>query len=293
VIQTICVAQNGIDLSLFPFDDNPVSPIVTSDILKDIDWKSIEKYCKKNDGHYSYERPDSLRTDYEYVEQGRVISFEIISFKDTVLEYYFDNSKVQPPKRVSYFDKKLWNSYVDYRMPNIPHDFKIDENESDELIKAYYRLLGVDTRDEYGWICEYSTMGMVTARRLASIKLIKDKRVDLLRKLLDYPNLQVKLYAIDALIYLDFDANSQIKKLSKKDNPENNEKIKELELLRMQDSDWNSIYKLRDGAQIVLTCGNAGSYKIYKTDISELLSDKAIKEIPEKYESLKKYGYFY
>jgi hypothetical protein len=292
MIQTICVAQNGIDLSPFPFDKNPVAPIVTSDLLKKIDWKSIEKYCKKNDGHYSYVKPDSLRTDYEYVEQGRVISFEIVSFKDTVLEYYFDNSKVQPPQRVTYFDKKLWLSYVDYRLPDIPPDFKIDKNESDELIRAYYRFLEVDTRDEYGWICEYSTLGMVTARRQASFKLINDQRVDLLRKLLDYPNLQVKLYAIDALIYLDYDASKQIKKLSKKDNAESNKKIKELEGLRMRDSDWNKIYKLRDSAQIVLTCGNAGSYKIYRTDISELLSDKSIKEIPDKYESLRKHGYF-
>jgi hypothetical protein len=212
-IQTICVAQNGIDYSLFPFDKDPISPVITSDLLKDIDWKSIQKYCIQHDGHYAYERPDSLRIDYEYVEQGRVVSFEIISFKDTVLEYYFDNSKVQLPKRASYFDKELWLSYVDFKMPDIPTSFKIDKNESNDLIKAYYRLLGVDTRDEYGWICEYSAVGMVTARRLALIKLIKNQRVDLLRKLLDFPNLQVQLYAIDALIYLDYLANKQIKKL--------------------------------------------------------------------------------
>jgi hypothetical protein len=292
MIQTICVAQNGIDLNLFPFNDNPDSPIVTSDLLKKIDWKSIENYCKKHDGHYSYEKPDSLRTDYEYVEQGRVVSFEIVSFRDTVLEYYFDNSKVQPAQRASYFDKKVWLSYVGYRLPDIPPDFKIDKTEPDELIKAYYRLLGVDTRDEYGWICEYSTMGLVTARRLALIKLIKNQRIDLLRNLLDYPNLQVQLYAIDALIYLDYDANKQIKKLSKKDTEENIKKINELKQLKMKDSDWERIYKLRDSKNIILTCGNAGSYKIFKTEISELLSDKSIKEIPEKYESLKKYGYY-
>lgn len=293
VIQTICVAQNGIDLNLFPFDNNQDSPIVTSDLLKKIDWKSIEKYCKKQDGHYSYEKPDSLRTDYEYVEQGRVVSFEIVSFRDTVLEYYFDNSKVQPAQRASYFDKKIWLSYVEYRLPDIPSDFKIDKNESDEIIKAYYRLLGVDTRDEYGWICEYSTVGMVTDRRMALIELIKNQRIDLLKNLLDYPNLQVQLYAIDALIYLDYDATKQIKKLSKKDSEENIKIISKLEHLKMKESDWEKIYKLRDGEKIVLTCGNAGSYKIYKTDISELLSDKSIREIPEKYETLKKYGYFY
>ena len=293
MIQTICVGQNGIDLNLFPFNDNPDSPILTSDLLKKIDWKSIEKYCKKHDGHYSYEKPDSLRTDYEYVEQGRVVSFEIVSFRDTVLEYYFDNSKVQPAQRASYFDKKVWHSYVEYRLPDIPLDFKIDKTESDELTKAYYRLLGVDTRDEYGWICEYSTMGLVTARRLALIKLIKNQRIDLLRNLLDYPNLQVQLYAIDALIYLDYDANKQIKKLSKKDTEENIKKINELKQLKMKGSDWERIYKLRDSKNIILTCGNAGSYKIYKIEISVLLSDKSINEIPEKYESLKKYGYFY
>ena len=84
---------------------------------------------------------------------------------------------------------------------------------------------------------------------------------------MNHSNPQIKLYAIDALIYLDKESNL------------------------LSDQDWREIYKFRDSETIIRTCGNMGSYKIYETPIAELLSKKAIKQIPKNYNSLEKMGY--
>jgi hypothetical protein len=65
--------------------------------------------------------------------------------------------------------------------------------EPQRILKSYYHLLGLDTRDEYGWTCEYSTVGRPPEKRIATIELSKYKRVDLLKKLLTYPNFQTQL----------------------------------------------------------------------------------------------------
>ncbi len=58
-------------------------------------------------------------------------------------------------------------------------------------------------RDEYGWICEYSSVGMEPKKRDAIIRLIVNDRLELLRKLIRYPNPQTQVYAADALIFID------------------------------------------------------------------------------------------
>jgi hypothetical protein len=60
----------------------------------------------------------------------------------------------------------------------------------------------------------------------------------------------------------------------------------------LTDTEWNTIYNLRESNLKVKTCGNAGSGKIYETPIGELLSEKAIANLPKEYEVLKKLGYF-
>ncbi len=255
--------------TLNDFGKNPEKiekSITTDELLKKLNWKSIDEFCKSNDGFYSYERSKGLLTEYEYVKQGRVESFEIISFNGYVLEFYFD---IPESKRANeyFFDKKLWLQYVNKMIPELPDSLMLTEDEPIDLLKGFYRLLGVDAVDEYGWICEYSTVGMPPKRRQGVISLIEGNRIDLLRKLMNYSNPQIKLYAIDALIYLDSQSNI------------------------LTDKDWQSIFDFRDSGTTIRTCGNMGSYKIYETPIADLLSKKAIKDILKSYKMLKGIGY--
>lgn len=311
-------SQSPVDFSKFTVGQNDTTTFFTADLLNKINWQAIKSFSTGANGHYAYERKDSLLTTYEYVKQGREASFEIVSYKNMVLEYYADKGDVIQQKPISYFNKDVWLKYVSEMLPDLAEQFKLPRNEPDNILKTYYRLLGVNTRDEYGFICEYSTMGMATARRMAIIELLRQNRFDLIRKLIEYPNLQTKLYAVDALIYNDHIAKEKIKNLEQ----EIKQKKKQLDRLQkknasstqlenlesqikvssdsitystrtlLTESEWKMIYDLRDSNQTIKTCGNAGSYKIYGTPISELLSDKAIALIPKQYEGLKRLGYF-
>lgn len=312
-------SQSPVDFSKFISGQNDTVTLITADLLNKINWQAIKSFCTGTNGHYAYERKDSLLTTYEYVKQGRVASFEIISYKGTILQYYSDAGNSKPQSSTSFFDKNVWIKYVSEVMPSLPDQFKISIDEPNNILTAYYRLLGVKTRDEYGFICEYSTVGRATDRRMAVIALLKQHRIDLLKKLTEYPNLQTKLYAVDALIYNDYTAKEKIQQLEK------NVKEKQKQLDRLQkkntdrikidnlqdqikastdtisfskadlltDTEWKVIYSLRDSNLTVKTCGNSGSYKIYGTPISEVLSDKAIADIPKWYEGLKRLGYFW
>jgi hypothetical protein len=239
----------------------------TAELLKQLNWESIDKFCQSNDGFYSYKREKGLLTEYKYVKQGRVEWFEIISFKGKVLEFYLDIPNLKKTNK-HFFNKELWIQYAKEMLPDLADSLLLSEVEPTKLLKGFYALLGVDTEDEYGWICEYSAVGMAPARRQGVIELIKYNRIDLLRKLFYHSNSQVRLYAIDALIYMDKESNI------------------------LNNQDWQEIYKFRDSGTIIKTCGNMGSYKIYGTPIANLLSKKAIKQISKRYNYLKEMGYF-
>ena len=241
-------------------------PIDTDILLSQLNWDSINDFCNKNEGFYSYERKKGLLTEYEYVKQGRVESFEIISYKGKVLEFYLDSPKNER-KNEYFFNKKLWLNYVQNIIPNLPDSLLLTKKEPIDLLKGFYKLLGVDAADEYGWICEYSTIGMPPKKRQGVIALIKNNRSDLLKKLMNHSNPQIKLYAIDALIYLNKESNI------------------------LSEQDWQNIYEFRDSGATIRTCGNMGSYKMYETQVSDLLSKKAIRKIHKNYKSLKESGH--
>ena len=169
--------------------------------------------------------------------------------------------------------------------------------------------------DGYGFNCE-NLKDRPTSRRRAVIVLLKQNRIDLLKKLFDYSNLQTRLYAIDALIYNDYTAKQKIRELEKKI------KEKQKQLTRLQkknagnteidglknqintlsdsisssnpnlltEAEWKMIYTLRDSDLKVKLCGGPDS----RAPISELLSDKAITDdIPNWYWHLKGMGYFW
>jgi len=136
---------------------------------------------------------------------------------------------------------------------------------------AYHLLVrpSEDERNEYGWICEYSTVGMAPEQRLATLSLVQHRKVDLLREALRGPNLEGRVYASDALLYLA-----------------------ELGRAELTGSDEEAIRELRHSDAEVRTCGNAGSYKIYLEPVREVLSDSAVARIPEMYEMLAESGYW-
>jgi predicted nucleic-acid-binding Zn-ribbon protein len=149
--------------------------------------------------------------------------------------------------------------------------------------------LGVNTNDEYGWICECSSVGVAPGKREAVIQLLS--RIELLWKLFDYPNTQTRMYAADALIYKDYLTKKMIDKEKKKDSEYSNGIIENLKSKLMTKAEWQKIFNLRDSNLTVKTCGNTGSSKIYDSTTSGLLSDKAIDEIPGQYKLLEDLGY--
>ena len=256
-----------------------------------MNWEKLKEFSKSNEGHYTYERKDSLLVKYEYVQQGRVADFKIISFNDKVLEYRCQISNTSKETNTNYFDKKLWLKYAHTYLPNLADSLKLSINEPKRILKAYYELLGVGTYDEYGWICEYSTVGRATDRRMAVIELLG--REELLWQLMEYPNVHVQLYVADALIYSDFRNKQMIEEY--KENRKyrtSREMIKYLKDELLTKAEWKKIYELRDSNQKVSTCkSGTGSFKIYENNTSELLSEQAISEIPKRYEELRELGY--
>ncbi|MBN8686491.1 MAG: hypothetical protein J0M10_05715 [Chitinophagales bacterium] len=314
-------SQSPIDFSIFTDGQSDTAILSTTDMLNKLNWQAIKKYCTGENGHnaYEYKGKDSLLMKYRYVEQGGESSFEIVSYKDMIMEYYSDAGTSGRLSSTSFFGKNVWLMYVSEIMPSLSEEFKLASSEPNTILKAYYKLLGVNTRDEYGFICEYSAAGRATDRRMAVITLLKQHRIDLIKKLTEFSNLQTKLYAVDALIYNDYLAKQKIQQLEK------NLKDKQKQLDRLQkkhadktritginaqikatsdsityfnsdllsDTEWEAINNLRDSNLTVKTCGNSGSYKIYGTPISELLSEKAMADIPKRYEGLKRLGYFW
>jgi len=311
----ILYGQNIVSIGSFPTLDNENKPIKTTDLLAKLNWSSIK--FQAGNGHYAHEYLDTPIATYEYTKQGRTSFFEIKSFNGLVLEFKSGVTTSNQNSNSYYFDKSVWLQYINKVLPDLPGEFKLSIDEPDEILKAYYRLLGVDTRDEYGWYCEYSSVGRPTQRRLEVIKLIARQRRDLLKKLLAYHNVQTQLYAADALIYIDVETKNKITILNKKieDKEKNVDSLRSLstdqkdniQILRenikisknyiktlsdqlLTNDDWKKIYDLRDSNKEVKVCRDGtGSYRIYSNKTTDLLSAKAIADIPAQYERLNPY----
>jgi len=136
-----------------------------------------------------------------------------------------------------------------------------------EESQAYFHLINVLGRNEYGWICEYSTVGMAPEQREAILLLLDQDNIELIRQVLRGPNLEGKIYAADVLLYLDSQGIS------------------------LSNDDRQIIDELRNSKAKVHTCGNAGSYRIYLKASHQVLSDSAVARIPEMYNLLAELGY--
>jgi len=141
-------------------------------------------------------------------------------------------------------------------------DEKIPEKYLDEFTLLTKRFV---SSSEYGWICEYSTVGFPPKQRSAILTLVRNNEIQLIRRILRSENPEGQIYAVDALLYLQ-------------------EKGYEL-----SKSDRELIDFLRNAAHEIITCGNMGSFKQYITPISEVLSQEKIDEIEKAYDDLLKY----
>jgi hypothetical protein len=267
----------------FPVTNQSSQPILTSDILVDLKWEQLKAFCDTTEGQYARVIKDSLITEYDYTKQGGTSYFRLKDFNGKVLSFESGNSEVSRPTKTEYFDKDVWLEYSHAFLSDLPDSLKMSVGvRKDELI-SYYKLLGVGTRDEYGWICEYSTVGTTPGRRNAVIRLRLEK--DLLVRLLNYPNVQTRMYAADALIFENY-ANQQSMAQTR-----DTSLVSFYKSQLLTPSEWEKIYQLRDANLKVRTCGNSGSYKVYESTTSELLSYEVIKEIPKEYERLAELGY--
>lgn len=277
-------AQSILDFGKFPFDESDSTAVSTSELLNRLNWKSLKVFCDSTEGHYARVYQDSLIAEYQYTKQGAFVYFKIRSFKGKVMSFNSEISENSKPTYTDYFDKNVWLSYSHTFLPEIPDSFKINSEIRKDILIAYYQLLGVDTRDEYGWICEYATVGRPPGRRIATINLRLEE--NLLLRLLDYPNIQTQLYAADALIFTDYETRQMIKEAKESDFK------KYLKSKLLSKATWEKIFEIRDSNMSVRICGNMSSYKVYPSSTKELLSEEAINEIPKKYERLSDVGYF-
>ncbi|NET34417.1 MAG: hypothetical protein F6K19_20725 [Cyanothece sp. SIO1E1] len=297
VLASICwntaFAQGSIHLN-FPTIDSLQQRIDGEQVLSELKWLDLKAFCDTTKGHHAYESRGELFDTYRYVRQGYTANFELTLYKGRVLEY---RSHVDRSFRTNYFDRGLWKEYLRSTEELKSSKWMLSEKEMDShyttVIQAYITLLGFKTRDEYGWICEYSAAGYPPEKRLAVMDLIRFKRRDLLVKLLDHPNVQTKIYAADALIYLDMIGEIESVQLVKYKGGRKSRKYKLKKAIRnrLTKGEWRKIHAIRDANYEVITCGNMGSYKMYRSTSKELLSDSAIDKIFSNYQQLKGMGF--
>jgi len=256
---------------------NEDSDISTKEVLRSLRWESLSDVCDED--AYSYcsaevdVGPDSLVK--EYTLDFFDVDVELISYQGRVIEY--EVSELQRPRTldVSYFDAQTYTKYADQLLGRKLREPALDslrldpQTEHAPSLRAYYQLLGVGVRDEYGWICEYSTVGSPPAQRQATLTLVEYWQVELLRKVLHGPNLEGQVYAADALLYLN-----------------------KADTLSLTEQSRQKIARLRQSRDTLRTCGNRGSYKIYPKPVREVLTDSTIARIPKDYQSLAETGYF-
>lgn len=255
---------------------NEKSAISTDEVLSSLRWESLSVICGGNASYCSARmdtRSDSLVKEFtlHYFDAN----VDLTSYRGRVIEY--EVSELQRPSTIdaSYFDAQTYTEYADQVLTRT-----LGEAASDSLgldpqtrhapsLRAYYQLLGVGVRDEYGWICEYSTVGSPPAQRQATLTLVEYWQVELLRKVLHGPNLEGQVYAADALLYLS-----------------------EADTLSLKERSRRKIARLQQSQDTLRTCGNRGSYKIYPKPVHKVLTDSTIARIPEEYQSLADLGYF-
>ena len=291
-----CQRQEQNIILKYPYKVEDDIPIPTEKFLKELNWENVIEYSQDHEKHYtntnyySFFDTDTLIKRYSYNHKNHQIYFELKSYNKEVLSFEAHQDSKIKENKISYFDKIVWKKYLKDKLPELPPKYHINiDEEPREIFEAYYKLVGLNSYDEYGWICEYSTIGMPPGKRQGTLKLAEFSRKDLLLKLFDYPNNQTKMYIIDALIYLDYKANDQIRFYNKYEIFEGDQ-IDTLSKLLLTEKEKKEINQFINSSNVIKTCGNAGSFKIYPKNSDELWGDEFHNQIIEKYEEIERIG---
>jgi len=237
-------------------------PVYTTDFLKATALDSVDTLGELRDGKccfriHSYDLRDDLG-EYQIIRVNDGATLWLQDYHGRLLSAKFES-------RYWFYDLHSWHQYWQDTSDEPVILPKV--GTSPEASQAYFELLGAFGQNEYGWICEYGTIGMPPDQRRAILHLVREREVDLIRTLLQGPNLEGHVYAADALLYLEHLGHP------------------------IQEADRKAIEAMYESNEVVRTCGNAGSYKIYPIPFSEVLDDSAIADIPSLYESLLSKGW--
>ena len=123
---------------------------------------------------------------------------------DDELHMYF--TRALRNASVILFDRITYQLMVPY-WPEVAKT-QSETEATNEFARVFDSLDKVVFSNEYGWICEYNTVGSPPPQRRATITLIRHRRADLLRRILEGPNLEARVYATDGVFYLDYQARS-------------------------------------------------------------------------------------
>ena len=160
-------SQNSL-FTNFPIVDSTQISIDGEKLLGELNWERVKLFCDTTEGHYARKYENEYTTTYKYTKQGHTSSFELTIFNGKVLEYQSHKDELF---QTNYFDRKLWLEYTKSDAEFKNSKWILTEEEMSKyqnmVIQPYYTLLGFNSRDEYGWICEYSAMGFPPDKRLA------------------------------------------------------------------------------------------------------------------------------
>lgn len=263
------------------------APMETADLLHALRWDSLSVACQRDAScrTSSEESPDGLVRDYKVSTQDDTwIQFS--SYRGRVFDYTAVRAYGHRPLRVTFFDAETWTEYAHEALGEVADTLYAPADTEPDVLRAYYQLLGVGVSSEYGWICEYSTVGMAPPQRKAVIVLVDLWRIELLEQVLRGSNAEGRAYAAEALLYLDQQARAEIAAGVEASH----RRYRDFHLLTEQNR--TAIEMLRQSDEVVRTCGNAGSYKVYPIPMREVLSDSAIVSISDNYSNLRQLGYF-
>ena len=130
-------SQSPVDFGKLLGEKDDTAILSTTDFLNMINWQGIKDYCKVAHGYFVYEDKDSLISTYGYtsVLEGGA-SFEIVSYKGTVIEYHYKAGTSGKEGSNSFFSKNVWLKYVDEILPSLPEEFKISSSEPNNMYKT-------------------------------------------------------------------------------------------------------------------------------------------------------------
>ncbi|MEO0895232.1 MAG: hypothetical protein AAFY71_02355 [Bacteroidota bacterium] len=254
----------------------------TDSLLHILQWDSLDQQSQLSTllGTRIYERGE-LRI-YEYLQRNPQKYYQIGSFRNHIYSIYAYPVSHQKDAKLERFYQEVWLKIAHAELPNIEDKFFLKYTMSDEVFRAYYVLLGVDTEDIYGWDCEQEGFFQIRQRMailtlISLLDLVDLKKICLL--LLDYPLMETQMYAVEALLYLDYTSKKN------KGNPIFRDHRDLLKALKLNRQEIREIKAIKAAACKVRTCTYRSTESSPYSTTKELLSKKELRHSFHNYDS--------